>query len=51
VFTDYTGGIYLVYNYVGNITFHVTNNYDPLTTNPNATVSAFFWGGQGLPPQ
>jgi hypothetical protein len=51
VFTDYTGGIYLVYSYIGNVTFHVTNNYEPLTTNPNATVSAFFWGGQGLPPQ
>jgi len=51
VLTDYSGGIYLVYNYIGNITFHVTNNYEPLSTNPNATVSAFFWGGQGPPPQ
>jgi Bacterial Ig domain len=51
VLTDYAGGIYLVYNYVGNITFHVTNNYEPLSTNPNATVTGFFWGGQGLPPQ
>jgi hypothetical protein len=51
VLTDYTGGIYLVYNYIGNITFHVANNYEPLSTNPNATVTAFFWGGQDLPPQ
>jgi hypothetical protein len=38
-----------VSNYAGNITFHITNNYEPLDTNPKAAVTAFFWGGQGLP--
>jgi hypothetical protein len=42
--TSYTSGVYLVYNYRGAVTFRVANNYQPLTTNPNATVSAFFWG-------
>jgi hypothetical protein len=45
---DYTGGVYLVYSYTGNVTFRVVNNWAPLTDNPNANVSAFFWGGSGL---
>jgi uncharacterized repeat protein (TIGR01451 family) len=57
ILSDYTAGVYLVYNYVGNITFHIENNYPPVNTDgvtrdlPNGTVTAFFWGGQGLPPQ
>jgi hypothetical protein len=46
---DYTGGVYLVYAYTGDVTFRVANNYAPLTDNPNANVSAFFWGGSGMP--
>jgi hypothetical protein len=42
---NYTGGIYLVYDYSGNITFRVINNWDKPSDNPDATVSAFFWGG------
>ncbi len=47
--TDYTGGVYLVYNYTGNITFRVINNWDGAREHPNGTVTAFFWGGSGLP--
>ncbi len=47
--TDYRGGVYLVYNYRGAVNIHVQNNYEPLTTNPNGTISAIFWGGSGLP--
>jgi Bacterial Ig domain len=47
--TDYTNGLYLVYNYKGNVTFHIVNNYDGDRSLPNANVSAFFWGGSGLP--
>jgi hypothetical protein len=47
--TDYTGGIYLVYNYSGNITFRVINNWDGDRSHPNGTVSAFYWGGSGMP--
>jgi hypothetical protein len=43
VVASYTAGIYLVYNYQGNITFLITNNiqgpYAPWTA-----VAAFFWG-------
>jgi hypothetical protein len=46
--TAYTGGVYLVYQYTGKVTFRVQNNYAPLDTNPNANVSAFFWGGSGM---
>ncbi len=55
ILNDYTAGLYLVYNYTGNITFHIANNYPPVDTDgltrdlPNGSVTAFFWGGQGLP--
>jgi len=49
--TDYTGGVYLVYNYVGHITFRIINNWDGAREHPNGSVTAFFWGGSGLPPQ
>jgi hypothetical protein len=45
---DYTGGLYLVYNYRGNVTFcieNVSRVTQPAPT-PDATVTAFFWGGQ-----
>jgi len=44
---DYTGGVYLVYSYTGNVTFRVANNWAPLSENPDANVTAFFWGGSG----
>jgi hypothetical protein len=51
VLTDYTAGLYLVYNYKGNITFHIANNYNGDRNLPNANISSFFWGGSGVPPQ
>jgi hypothetical protein len=51
VLTDYTAGLYLVYNYKGNVTFHIVNNYDGDRDLPNANISSFFWGGSGLPAQ
>ena len=51
VLTDYTAGIYLVYNYKGNVTFHLINNYNGDRDLPNANISSFFWGGSGLPAQ
>jgi hypothetical protein len=47
--TDYTGGVYFVYNYSGNITFRIVNNWDGDRSHPNGTVSAFYWGGSGMP--
>jgi hypothetical protein len=43
------GGVYLVYNYSGNITFRIVNNWDGDRSHPNGTVSAFYWGGSGMP--
>jgi hypothetical protein len=48
VLTNYTAGIYLVYNYQGNITFVITNNVQ-IPYGPWSTVAAFFWGGTGGP--
>jgi len=42
--TNYTGGVYLVYQYRGRISFRVRNN-NPVATAPTASISAFFWGG------
>src|SRR5205085_2056818 len=39
-------GIYVVYNYSGNVTFRVINN---LPSTPTAAVSGFFWGGAASP--
>jgi len=46
---NYTGGIYLVYNYTGQIYFLVKNNNPQSTSATAATISGFFWGGTGLP--
>ena len=46
--TNYSGGIYLVYNYSGNVTFRIVNN-NPGQYNPTALVNAFFWGGGSTP--
>jgi hypothetical protein len=43
VLTSYTAGIYLVYNYTGNVTFVIKNNIQSPYA-PWATVAAFFWG-------
>jgi len=57
ILTDYSSGVYLVYRYTGNVTIHIANNYPPVDTDgvtrdlPNGTVSAFYWGGDGLPTQ
>jgi hypothetical protein len=45
--SDYTGGIYLVYDYRGSVTFRIVNMSNPLSsaaTQPDANVSAFLWG-------
>jgi hypothetical protein len=45
--SDYTGGIYLVYDYRGNVTFRIENMSNPLSPwlgQPDANVSAFLWG-------
>src|SRR5579883_3193636 len=48
---NYSGGVYLVYNYTGNVDFEVLDNIVPTTDYiPNGTVSGFFWGGSGGPP-
>ena len=47
--TGYAGGVYLIYNYQGTITFQIVNNVQTASP-PAATVSAFFWGGSGGPP-
>jgi hypothetical protein len=46
---NYTGGIYLVYNYSGNVTFRIINN-NPGQYSPTALVNAFFWGGGSSTP-
>src|SRR5262249_52479600 len=51
VLSNYSGGVYLVYNYTGAVDFTVIDNITPTTkTIPNGTVSGFFWGGSGGPP-
>jgi hypothetical protein len=45
---SYNGGVYLVYQYRGRITFRVRNN-TPVATAPTASISGFFWGGSGAP--
>ncbi len=48
---NYSGCVYLVYNYTGAVDFQVIDNITPTTgTIPNGTVSGFFWGGSGGPP-
>lgn len=47
VLSNYTNGIYLVYNYRGPITFRIINNLTGSST--LGTVSGVFWGGTGLP--
>lgn len=41
--TNYSEGIYLVYNYQGRILFRIRNNTLSATA-PTASLSAFFWG-------
>ena len=43
--TDYTGGVYLIYNYSGNVTFRIVNNWDGDRSHPNGTLTALYWGG------
>jgi hypothetical protein len=51
VLNNYSGGVYLVYNYTGAVDFEVIDNITPTTdTIPNGTISGFFWGGSGGPP-
>jgi hypothetical protein len=47
---SYSGGVYLVYNYTGNVDFLISDNFPLTDLIPNATVSGFFWGGSGGPP-
>ena len=42
--SNYQGGLYLVYNYSGDVTFRIINN-TPGQFTPTASVNAFFWGG------
>jgi hypothetical protein len=42
--TSYQGGVYLVYNYSGNVTFRVINAN---AGTPTGAFSGFFWGGAG----
>ena len=49
--SNYSGGVYLIYNYTGNVDFEIVDNITPTTkTIPNGTISGFFWGGSGGPP-
>lgn len=49
--SNYSGGVYLIYNYTGNVDFEVIDNITPTTDLiPNGTISGFFWGGSGGPP-
>jgi hypothetical protein len=49
--SNYSGGVYLVYNYTGNVDFQIIDNITPTTDLiPNGTISGFFWGGSGGPP-
>lgn len=41
--TNYSDGIYLIYNYQGRIMFRIRNN-TPSSSAPTASVSGFFWG-------
>lgn len=51
VLSNYSGGVYLVYNYAGAVDFKIIDNITPTTDEiPNGTVSGFFWGGSGGPP-
>jgi hypothetical protein len=51
VLSNYSGGVYLLYNYTGNVDFEVIDPITPKTTTmPNGTISGFFWGGSGGPP-
>ncbi|HUB80488.1 MAG TPA: Ig-like domain-containing protein [Bryobacteraceae bacterium] len=47
---SYSGGVYFVYNYTGNVDFWISDNFPLTDLIPNATVSGFFWGGSGGPP-
>jgi hypothetical protein len=49
VLASYAGGVYLIYNYQGTITFQVVNNVQTAFP-PAATLAALFWGGSGGPP-
>jgi len=51
VLASYVNGIYLVYNYSGDVIFRVKNNNSSDVTSPNATVSGIFWGGATAPPR
>lgn len=51
VLASYTQGVYLVYNYRGDVVFRINNNNSSDVTSPNATVSAVFWGGSSAPPR
>jgi hypothetical protein len=42
----YSNPLYLVYTYTGNVIFRVVNQHPGA---PAAALSAFFWGGTGLP--
>jgi Chitobiase/beta-hexosaminidase C-terminal domain/Bacterial Ig domain len=49
--SNYSGGVYLIYNYTGAVDFEVIDNITPTTDLiPNGTISGFFWGGSGGPP-
>lgn len=43
----YENPLYLVYTYTGNVIFRIVNQSP--SPQPGVTVSAFFWGGAGLP--
>jgi hypothetical protein len=47
---NHSGGVYLVYNYSGDVTFEIVDNIPPGPAIPNAVISGFFWGGSGGPP-
>jgi hypothetical protein len=42
--SNYGAGLYLVYNYSGDVTFRIVNN-TPGAFTPTGSVNAFFWGG------
>jgi hypothetical protein len=51
VVSNYSGGVYLIYNYTGAVDFEMVDNITPTTDYiPNGTVSGIFWGGSGGPP-
>ncbi len=47
VLSNYTNGVYLVYQYKGPITFRIIKNLTG--TGTLSTISGVFWGGAGLP--